>query len=225
MSRSHSVSEPANLLEDYLAALMAGDSVRARHLIDDAIAKGRSVGDVYLSVLAPALHEIGERWKHGEVNVAYEHQATMITQGIVGALGPRMRVPPTSGRLAVVACTPGEQHALGAQMLAEFVEGEGWEVLLLGAATPASDLAALVDDERPDVVALSTSVVDNLPEAEGSLQALVELVPRPFVVVGGLAWRGRDADAARLGAGACFDDAEALVALLSERFPALPAEA
>ncbi len=214
----------STLRDDYLAALLAGDATRARWLIDNAVDEGADVREVYLQVLTPTLEEIGERWAGGELSVAHEHYATAVTQGVMSVLAPRLRRPPDSGRLAVVACTPGEQHALGAQMLGEFVEAEGWEVLLLGAATPASDLAALVDDERPDVVALSTSVIDNIPSAEEVLRLLADLRPRPFTVVGGLAWRGREAAAAERGADACFDDARALIALLTERFPALPDE-
>jgi methanogenic corrinoid protein MtbC1 len=165
------VAPTTTLRDDYLAALLAGDATRARWLVDEALGSGVEARDVYLGVLAPALEEIGERWAAGELTVAHEHYASAVTQGVLGVLAPHIRVAPTSGRLAVVACTPGELHALGAQMVADFLEGEGWEVLALGAATPAPDLAALVDDERPDLVALSTSVANNL---EGAIDALGE---------------------------------------------------
>src|SRR5690348_11552882 len=110
------------LHDDYLAALLAGDAVRARHLIGSAVDEGAPVADVYLSVLTPALDEIGRRWETGEIGVAWEHRASAITEGILGTLAPRMRVPPSSGRLAVVACTEGEMHALGARMVGDFLE-------------------------------------------------------------------------------------------------------
>ena len=41
--------------------------------------------------------------------------------------------PPKDGRLAIVSGTPDELHALGTRMVADFLEADGWEVLLLGA--------------------------------------------------------------------------------------------
>jgi methanogenic corrinoid protein MtbC1 len=210
----------AELRDDYLAALVAGDAVRARWLIEHAVDGGADVADLYLHVLAPSLRQIGHLWAGGTLNVAYEHHATNVTQGLVARLGPRMHAPPAGGRLAVVACTPGELHAVGAQMVADFLEAAGWEVLMLGPATPAPDLAALVDAERPDVVALSTAMDHCLPEVERTVQALRSLDPPPFVVVGGRAWdEGPAREPERFGADVVATDPRVLVRLLEERFP------
>ena len=143
-----------------------------------------------------------------------------MTQSVLGMLGPRMRTTPKDGRLAVVTGSPEERHALGVQMVADFLEGDGWEVLNLGASTPARDLARLADAERPDVVALSTSTPAGLPGAAEAVQALVALDPRPLVVLGGQLWRGpARADALGLGADLVVDDPRELVAQLRERFP------
>ena len=219
------MSTPAStteLRDDYLAALMAGDAIRARHLIDRAVEGGTPLPTIYLDVLQPALEAVGETWEGGEITVAHEHRATAITQGILGALAPRMRIPPTSGRLAVVACTQGELHALGAQMLGDFLEAGGWEVLQLGASVPAGALAELVADESPDVVALSSATVDMLPGVRASLAALTALEPRPFIAIGGRAWRTLPAERAlELGADCCLPGPRELARALIERFPPL----
>jgi methanogenic corrinoid protein MtbC1 len=210
----------ATIRDDYLAALLAGDATRARWLVSNALEEGVGVRDLYLEVLAPALEEVGDRWAAGELTVAHEHHASAITQGVLGTLAPHLRVPPSTGRLAVVACTPGELHALGAQMVTDFLEGEGWEVLGLGAATPGADLAALVDDERPDVVALSTAISGNLEAAVEAIGRLRELSAPPYVAVGGHAWAHLpDGRWAELGADALFTDPRELCALLAQRFP------
>ncbi len=90
---------------------------------------------------------------------------------------------------------------------------------------PASDLAALVDDERPDVVALSTAVADNLNRAEEVIRRLAALEPRPFVAVGGRAWAGIEDRAREFGADVCARDADDLTRLLAERFPPMSDDA
>lgn len=214
------------LRDDFLAALTAGDATRARWLIDNAVGDGMQVRELYLEVVAPALVAVGERWAAGELTVAHEHYSVAVSQGILGVLAPHIRVAPTSGRLAVVACTPGELHALGAQMVADFLEGEGWEVLALGAATPAADLAALVDDERPDLVALSTALANNLEAATTTVEMLRTLEEPPFIAVGGRAWAALDDERrASIGADALFADPRELCAVLKERFPPVAEEA
>jgi methanogenic corrinoid protein MtbC1 len=209
----------------YLEALQARDVAGARSAVDAALADGVSVADVYLEILQPALYEIGRGWAVGDHDVAHEHTATAVTQALLGTLGPRMRAAPTGGRLAIVTGSPEELHALGVQMVADFLEGDGWEVLNLGASTPAPDLARLADAERADVVALSTSTPAGLPGAAAAVAELRALDPRPLVVLGGQLWSGaaRD-DAESLGADLVLDGPRELVARLRERFPPLRPE-
>jgi methanogenic corrinoid protein MtbC1 len=99
-------------------------------------------------------------------------------------------------------------------------------VLNLGASTPALDLARMADAERPDVVALSTATPAGLPGAAQAVAALLELDPRPLVVLGGQLWQGpARAEAGSLGADLVVEDPRRLVELLRERFPPQPPEA
>lgn len=207
------------LHDDFLAALLAGDSVRARALVDRAVENGLAVDAVYLSVLAPALQGVGDRWESGEIGVAWEHRATAIVDGILGRLGPLMRIAPTTGRLAVLGCADGEYHDIGVRMAGDFLEAAGWEVIQLGPSVPAGALLDLVADEVPDVVGLSASTADRTPATAHAVRALASLRPRPFVVVGGRAWRDHPDAALAAGADACIDDPQQLVRDLVERFP------
>ena len=208
------------LRDDYLSAVLAGDGVRARHVVDEAVVRGMPVAEAYLGILQPAMAQIGELWASGDVGVGFEHYATTVTQGILGTLAPRMRVTPTTGRLAVLACTPGERHSLGVQMVGDFVEGAGWEVLNLGASLPVGELVGLVHAEQPDVVGLSTATPDRLAGAEAALAALRELDPALYLVVGGQAWDTvAPGEARELGADGRFEDPVAFVRMLGRLFP------
>lgn len=215
---------PTDILRDeYLAAMLAGDGTHARHVVESAVVDGVAIPDVCLQVLGPALEQVGVLWERGEVSVAHEHYAAQVTAGVLGALAPRMRVPPCGGRLAVLTCTEGEQHALGVQMVGEFLEGAAWEVLQLGAGLPAEDLFDLVVTEQPDLVGLSTATAAMLPGAERTLALLAEADPRPLVVVGGRAWADlSDERAQAMGADVRLPGPLELVDLVGERLPPLP---
>ena len=108
-------------------------------------------------------------------------------------------------------------------MVAQLVEAEGWEAFWLAAATPAEDLLAMVDGERPDVVALSTTLADAMPVAIDLLGRLRALETVPLLVVGGRAWRGLAPErVAEFGADLRVDSARELPAVLRERLPPTP---
>ncbi len=204
----------------FLDALLARDSARARAAVDGAVAAGIPIGDIYLELLGPALREIGHRWAMGSLNVAEEHYATAIAQALLGGLGARLPRPPKDGRLAVVSGTPEELHALGTRVVADFLEADGWEVILLGPGAPAADVAALVDHERPDVVALSTATAAALDGVVDLLARLRALPERPLLVVGGQFWTAETSlAAADFGADLVLQDPRELVAVLRERIP------
>jgi methanogenic corrinoid protein MtbC1 len=210
-------------LTAFLESLLARDSARARRIVDTALAEGVPVPDLYLGVLEPAMRAVGHRWAMGEINVAEEHYATVIAQSILDGLSRQLPRAPRDGRLAVVSGTPGEQHALGARMVADFLEADGWEVLLLGAGVPVADLVALVTSEQPELVALSTATAGVLDGVAAVLGALRDLSPRPLVVAGGQFWTHSTCPTGvELGADHVVHDPRDLVARLREWVP--PAE-
>jgi methanogenic corrinoid protein MtbC1 len=117
-------SSPEDLGQRYLDCLLAPDARGARRLIDDALASGVSASTLYLHVIAPAMHEVGRLWETSEVSVAQEHLATQVTQVVIASLGLHVYGgrPVGAGRVAVVSSSPGEMHALGGQMVADFLE-------------------------------------------------------------------------------------------------------
>ncbi|WP_196809149.1 cobalamin B12-binding domain-containing protein [Conexibacter woesei] len=204
----------------YRRALLDRDPVRARAVVDDLVARGVRMIDLYESVLAPAMGEIGELWALEQVTVADEHYATEETAQILNTLAPERRVAPTRGRLAVVGGSPDELHSIGPRMVADLLERAGWEVIALGAGAPAGDLARLVSAECPDVVALSTATVGRLPGAEEAIGLLRQVRPRPLLAVGGGLYRGPAVDLARAwGADVVTSDLKDFLAQLHERFP------
>jgi methanogenic corrinoid protein MtbC1 len=206
--------------DDYRAALLARDEEGARAIVEDLVGRGARIVDIYTLVLGPALEEIGELWSLEKATVADEHYATELTTRLLGVLAPDRRQAPVRGRLAVVASSPDELHALGPRMLADLLERAGWEVIALGAAAPADALAQLVADECPDVVALSTATVGRLPGAEEAVGLLHRVRPRPLIAVGGALYRGPVVELARAwGADLVGADLDALLEELGRRFP------
>jgi DNA-binding transcriptional MerR regulator/methylmalonyl-CoA mutase cobalamin-binding subunit len=91
-------------------------------------------------VIAPLLHEVGERWHRGELTPAQEHAASVAVGRVLDFL--LASYEPAAGAPVLVSTTvAGELHELGA-MLASVVAAEsGWRVVYLGPSLPAEEIA------------------------------------------------------------------------------------
>ena len=203
----------------YLEAVLAPNARQARGLIDEACDSGVPVARIYLDVLQPALHEVGRLWQEARIAVANEHLATQITGSVLAGLAGRLTIGSSgTGRKAIVSCSPGELHVLGGQMVADFLEADGWEVLPLGADVPADELAGLAEREQVELVALSTALPVHLLAAGTACAALRRLERPPFIVAGGQAFAGDEVRAKAVGADAYAGDPATLLRLLADRF-------
>jgi len=210
----------AGTVQAYLRALLDTDLGLARRVLDDAVAGGMAVDDVYLQVLQPTLYEIGRLWSHAHISVAQEHLATAATQSAMARLAESLadgtrRVRPGA---ALVACVSDELHAVGGRMVADFLEADGWRVVFLGQVTPGQDLAALAAEQGAEVVLLSAALPARVPQVAEVVARLQALDPAPYVLVGGQAFGGSAERAMRTGADGFALDAREAVRALNERF-------
>lgn len=200
--------------ERYLAALLAGD-------VASAIALARTVAEpsdlegFYLSVIQPAMYAVGARWEAGDLSVAQEHLASAITSRVVVSLSAaRTARKPSRGR-AMVSAAPYEFHELGGWMISDLLEADGWEVIYVGANTPAEALVDLVRDRRPAFVALSVTMPFGLTMVRSIIAAVHAVPASPPVrcLVGGRVFNEQPGLWKELGADGWAKDAhEAVVA-------------
>ncbi len=209
----------------YGEALVLGESVLAHAVIEQAVSRGLSRAEIYLEVLAPSQIRIGEMWHEGRINVAQEHLATTITMEVMDYLRQRMTPQAGPGVRAVVTPVEGDQHTIGARMIADFLAMDGWEIDFLGNGTPAEDLAEFVRQRNADLVALSSTLPEFLPNARNASDAIRELnSPAPKILLGGKALDGTNHDQKALGCDAtagnvleAVAEARRLVGLTEER--------
>ena len=134
-------------------ALDRYDGVAADRLIDRCLMNLGLAGAIQ-GVLLPYLRELGVRWEKNEISVAQEHFAS-------GAIRRRLLHVADGwergdGRVALLACAPGEQHDIGLVCLGLSLHSyHGWRVKYLGADTPFPDIARAARFIRPDVVVAS----------------------------------------------------------------------
>ena len=139
--------------------MLRGDDAGSWQVIEAAMASGFEPGEIYVCILAPSLHAIGESWRSGRVSIDQEHLASSVATKLIGRLGPRFVHPGRKKGVVIVAMPPGERHGLGVAMIADILADAGYDVLNLGADTPAASLVAAMRDAG-SLAAVVVSVVD-----------------------------------------------------------------
>lgn len=127
--------------------LLAGDEMGAWTIAESALSSGMSPERFMLDLLAPAMSGIGEEWERGSVSVADEHRASSVATRLLGRLGARFNRRGVKRGAVVLVAPEGELHALPIYMAANVLRWRGYEVIEVGAHTPAAALAATVSSE------------------------------------------------------------------------------
>lgn len=196
------------------AALLAGNQRGALAVVTRCIDNGRSLVDVEMHVIQPALYQIGEKWQANQVTVAQEHMATAIVQSVMTMGLLRSPPPALINKRILLACVPGNNHDIGLRMVADAFQLGGWDVQYLGANVPTPALVAQAEEWKPDLVGLSVSFPQQLPVVKAIIAQLAARFDsaRPAVIIGGLAINRFNQLAEVVGADACMANAQAALA-------------
>jgi len=205
--------EPETLAERYLERLLAYDRNGALSLIHGAFVSGTSIRELYIDIVQRVQREIGRLWQLNQLSVAQEHYCTAVSQLALAQLYPYLMHAPGLGPRMVTACVAGELHEMGARMVADFFEMDGWDTTYVGANTPDGDLVQVLRARCAPLLAISATLnlhisavrelIHTVRSAPDLDHVKILVGGRPFCVAGRL-WQ-------RLGADGCANDADEAV--------------
>jgi DNA-binding transcriptional MerR regulator len=168
-----------------LAAALDSCDEPAAHEVFDRLLAAYTVETVLHDVVLPFLHELGERWAAGSVDVAGEHFASQLIRGRLSGLARGWGA--SRGPTAVLACPSGELHDLPLLAFGIALNRQGWAVSYLGPDTPVSDLIAHVRRTRPELVVLAATDPEHFARTEDDLAAIGRLAPLALAGAGATA--------------------------------------
>ncbi len=174
---------------EFAQTLMSGDRTAVNDQIDNVVTEeGANYGLIASRLIQPAMYRIGDLWEIGQVSVAQEHMATALAQMALNNTLEHCELQLKKELCAVVSCVEGNHHVLGAQMVYDYLELQGWNTDFLGANCPTDALLKQIDYKKPQLVALSAALSSHLPSLKRTIQAIRSdfTVDRPYILVGGL---------------------------------------
>lgn len=141
-------------------SLLNGNENAAQQILIDLFLANRSISSLCDEVIAPAFHEIGERWSCRATGIYQERRACEILLGTLVEL--RRLLPSVSERrLAIGGTISGDHYEIPSAMAELVLRSVGFDARNLGTSIPIEDLMSAVTDLRPQLLWVSVSHLDD----------------------------------------------------------------
>ena len=203
---------------EFTAFLLSGDSTGALAYSKEHIQSKHDLSDFYIKIVTHAMYKVGKLWEQGKISVAQEHLASSIVLRIMSALYMGISdLSVTKGKVIVTA-TDNEHHEIGARIIADFLEMDGWNVIYLGSNVPEKDLLKTIKEENPTIICLSVTMVFNIDHVQDIILKIREQNKQNSmkIVVGGYAFSRATIDDRKLGADEILLNGEELILYANE---------
>lgn len=119
-----------------------------------------------------AMREVGCRFEAGDYYVPEMLIAARAMQSGMAILKPYLQQTDrkSSGKV-VIGTVKGDLHEIGKNLVALMLEGAGFEVKDLGVDVPIEEFIRVVQEERPDIVAMSALLTTTMPMLQETINA------------------------------------------------------
>lgn len=141
-------------LERYLRALLSGDRIACRKVIEETLQTGMTAHQVYMDVIWPIMAEIDRLYRDDRIDSAQEAFASRINRTIVNQLQNKLPRRSAKSRKVVIVTEDSEKAELGGQMMNDLFESDGWDARFLGGTVNNDDVMTFIHGYGPDVLLL-----------------------------------------------------------------------
>jgi 5-methyltetrahydrofolate--homocysteine methyltransferase len=201
--------------KQFVDPLLAGETGMVVKRTKDALDAGTPAENVLKEGLIPAMNEVGERFRNGEVYIPEVMLAARAMKGAMDVLKPILtRSKGSVAGKVVIGTVKGDLHDIGKNLVVMMMEGGGYEVVDLGADVSAERFVDAVRSHRPAFVGFSALLTTTMKEMRQTILALEKADIRKDVrvIIGGAPVT--EQFAREIGADGFAPDATSVVAMM-----------
>jgi len=177
-----------DILKSIEQAISNRDIEQVKALTQEALDRNIPPNDILNDGLIKGLATIGSLYERQEIFVPELLMAGMAMTDALVLLKPALEKGdvPQIGKL-VIGTVEGDVHDIGKNIVSMMFTGSGFQVLDLGIDVPADKFAEIVENEQPDVLALSCLYTPTRLAMQDVLRTLDErgLRKKVKIIVGG----------------------------------------
>lgn len=162
----------AELFKQYLEHLFAGKRFEAREVVLSAQDRGVPAAKLLKQIIWPAMEQVGQLYREDRIPRVVANLAARINRLAADQLQGYLARKPKSGQRMIVVCGEGELEELGAQIISDLFEAEGWQVWFVGSGVPDDEILQLIGKLEPDLLCIYGSQPADVP----GIRKLIEFV-------------------------------------------------
>ncbi len=176
-----------HVLDRYLSGLLDGNRGYCRTVIEEALQSGVPANQVYMDLIWPIMNEVDRLYRRDIISSAQESFATRINRMIVDQLQNKLPRKPLLEKKIVVSSSASEQGELGAQMISDLFESNGWEVRFLGSSVNNDDIAEFVQSYQPSMLVIYGMQAKKAPDVRQLIDKLktINACPQMQIMLSG----------------------------------------
>ena len=126
-------------------------------------------------LLIPAMQKVGDLFEKGEYYVPEMLISARAMQGGLELLKPLLASAEVKSTGKVILGTvQGNLHDIGKNLVGMMLEGAGFELVDLGVDVSPKKFADAVQENQPDIVAMSALLTTTMPSMKTTIEALIE---------------------------------------------------
>lgn len=169
----------------YIDSLLKGDKKECIKIVDLLLNKGTKVEEIYFGLLQRSMHRMGQLWQKRQTTIVDEGIAADITYNIISLIYPRIASGPKNGLKIFITCIDKEHHSLGARIVSDIFELNGWKSTFAGPCVPCADILVSIKNSKPDVVGISSSFYLNIKRLINLIEEIKSEIPEQEIIIGG----------------------------------------
>ncbi len=163
------------MLKILFDSILDGDVEGAKSNVQKALDAQLNPTTILNEGMIAAMREVGCRFEAGEYFVPEMLISARAMQTGMAILKPHLQQSDvkSSGKV-VIGTVKGDLHDIGKNLVTLMLEGAGFEVKDLGVDVPVEKFVHAVQEEKPDLVAMSALLTTTMQMMKQTVDALVE---------------------------------------------------
>ena len=174
------------VLEEIAENVIKGQAPKVEELTKQAIDEGLDVGEILKKGLIGGMGVIGERFKKNEVYVPEVLIAARAMKAGMALIKPLLADSDVQSLGTILVGTvKGDLHDIGKNLVLMMLEGAGFDVIDAGIDVSADKFIELINENKPQIVAMSALLTTTMPGMETTIKTLNESGVQIKTMIGG----------------------------------------
>ncbi len=206
------------LIERFFTALISGDRTASRALVDELLDAEVPADRVLNRLFWPTLEHIQNLYRHDQLTEMAHHFSTRLLRGLADQMALRLPRAEARNERVLVICGPEESEELGAQMVSDLLEADGYDVFFAGGGVANDEVVAHLAQMQANRLVVFGAVPSTVPFTRLLIDHLHEIgaCPNLQIIVGGGVFNRAEGLAEEIGADLWANTPEELVAEMAD---------